>query len=70
MGGRFAVNIREALRTYGPSLTLQRAALDEIARLDSRVAELEAELRKVPQPDVQESSWGEFERATVTTGCR
>lgn len=35
------MEIREALRTQSPSLALQRAAADEIARLDGRVATLE-----------------------------
>lgn len=33
--------IREALRTQSPSLALQRAALDEIARLDALVRQNE-----------------------------
>lgn len=37
------MNIREALIQQSPSLALQRAASDEIARLDARVRELEAE---------------------------
>lgn len=31
------MNIREALITQAPSLTLQRAAADEIARLDAKI---------------------------------
>lgn len=34
------MQLREALRTQSPSLTLQRAAADEVARLDALVAEL------------------------------
>lgn len=35
------MNIREALLVQSPSLALQRAAGDEISRLDRRIAELE-----------------------------
>lgn len=37
--------VREALIQQGPSLALQRAASDEIARLDQELAALRAELR-------------------------
>jgi hypothetical protein len=36
------MQLREALLVQGPSLALQRAASDEIARLDARVRALEA----------------------------
>ena len=39
---RFAMEIRQALREQGPSLTLQRAAADEIAALDARVSAMNA----------------------------
>jgi hypothetical protein len=35
------VNLREALINQHPSLVLQRAAADEIARLDAKIARLE-----------------------------
>lgn len=35
------MNLREALQKQNPSLTLQRAAANEIAALDHRVKELE-----------------------------
>ena len=35
--GGAVVNLREALRTQGPSYALQEAARDEIARLDALV---------------------------------
>jgi HEAT repeat protein len=38
------VKLRDALIQQSPSIALQRAAADEIARLDQRVAELAAEL--------------------------
>ena len=38
------MKLRDALIHQQPSLALQRAAADEIARLDQRVAELAAEL--------------------------
>lgn len=38
--------IREALIAQAPSLALQRAAADEIARLDNLVKNLEASLRQ------------------------
>lgn len=40
------MQIREALQVQGPSLALQRAAADEIARLDRMLAILESELEK------------------------
>ena len=36
------MNLREALRIQGPSLALQRAAADEIARLDGLLKDLAA----------------------------
>lgn len=39
------MKLREALRTCSPSLALQRAAADEIARLDQMLAESAAALR-------------------------
>jgi hypothetical protein len=39
------MEIREALRTMSPSLALQRAAADEIARLDAQVKMLQALVR-------------------------
>lgn len=44
--GEDVMELRQALREQGPSLTLQRAAADEIARLDARVSALEGSLRK------------------------
>lgn len=38
--------IREALIVQHPSLALQRAASDEIARLDNLVKNLEAQIRQ------------------------
>ena len=38
--------IREALIVQHPSLALQRAASDEIARLDLHIKQLEAQLRQ------------------------
>lgn len=37
--------LREALQSQGPSLALQRAAADEIARLDHLVEQLQSELQ-------------------------
>ena len=37
------MNLREALITQGPSLSLQRAAQSEIARLDAEVSRMRAE---------------------------
>lgn len=39
--------LRDALRTQSPSLALQRAAADEIARLDSAVTQLESQLKEL-----------------------
>lgn len=39
--------LRDALRTQSPSLALQRAAADEIARLDSAVKQLESQLKEL-----------------------
>jgi hypothetical protein len=36
------MQLREALLVQSPSLALQRAASDEIARLDARIRELDA----------------------------
>ena len=50
--------LRDALRTQSPSLALQRAAADEIARLDALVANLQAQLKEREdarsQPPAQE----------------
>lgn len=40
------MQIREALQVQGPSLALQRAAADEIARLDRMLAILESDLEQ------------------------
>ncbi len=37
------MKLRDALISQAPSLALQRAAADEIARLDARLAQLESE---------------------------
>lgn len=39
--------LRDALRTQSPSLALQRAAADEIARQDALVNQLEAQLKEL-----------------------
>ena len=44
------MKLREALVNQAPSLALQRAAADEIARLDAQVAQLLAERRQQPEP--------------------
>ena len=38
------MNLRQALIEQSPSLALQRAAADEIARLDAQVAQLKRDL--------------------------
>lgn len=43
------MNLREALRTQGPSYGLQEAARDEIARLDARAGVLAQYVQKLEQ---------------------
>lgn len=44
------MKLRDALITQAPSLALQRAAADEIARLDALVAQLSAQRQQPGQP--------------------
>lgn len=51
------MKIREALLTMAPSLALQRAAADEIARLDARIKELESP-GSIPMPKNEDQAAG------------
>lgn len=49
------MQLRQALTQQNPSLALQRAAADEIARLDKLIAELQIALHK-PSPGEEQAA--------------
>lgn len=60
------MNLREALIVQSPSLALQRAAADEIARLDRRVAEMDTMLKEAASLLTE---WRELAQLRLSVSC-